>query len=196
MHAENLWLWASSSLACSVVAIAVSPAVSAAEDDKACEVFALRHCDVNATIEALKPLMASPNASPEAVRIETDEKQNRVIVYADSDNVKRVAAVLSELEREAEKRQRSAETEPTTIPELDAEEMTDAQLRQAVVALSKQVKELTSRIQRLEEAQRLRIVPLESGAASANDMGYYARDEITPPGVKRHAERERERSQD
>ena len=154
-------LCASSALACAVVAIAVATAVRAAADDAACEVFTLRHCEANAAVEALKPLMASRNASWESVRLEADETQNRLIVYADSDSLKRVAAVLSELEREAEKRQRSAETTSTTIP-LDAEEMTDAQMRQAIVALSNVARELTLRVQRLEEAQKLRVIPLES----------------------------------
>jgi len=195
MHAKSFFLRASSALASVVVAIAVATAVSAAEDDVACEVFTLRHCDANAATEALRPLMASlKSVRIEAVVVVADSDnvkhvgtsrrcQYRVIVVADSDSLKRVAAVLSELEREreAEKRQRSVETEPTTIPELDAEEMTDAQMRQAIDALSRQLKELNSRVGRLEEAQKLRIVPLESRVAPANDAGFYEPDEITPP---------------
>jgi len=143
---------------CLAVATAIATAVSVAANDVACEVFSLRHCEAEAAAEALKPLMASQKS----MRIKIDEAQNRLIVFGDSDSLKRVAKVLSELDQTTEERKSSEKTPPTSIPDFNAEEMTDAQMRQAIVALSNLVRELTLRVQRLEEAQKLRVIPLES----------------------------------
>ena len=67
------------------------------------------------------------------------------------------------LERKAEEDKKSTRTTLPRLPDLDPEKMTDTQMRQAVVTLTKQVRELALRVQRLEDAQKLRIVPLSQG---------------------------------
>lgn len=156
MSACKLCLRALIIFVCVGLLFTVATAGTDAAHEKGLHIFFLRHCDADAVFDVLK----GPAAAEKELDIQVDETQNQILVFAAPDAVKRVSDLLTSLEQAAADDAKSTEVPLPRIPDLDLEKMTDAQMRQAVAILTKQVRELALRIQRLEDAQKLRVIPL------------------------------------
>jgi type II secretory pathway component GspD/PulD (secretin) len=156
MFRKNLCLGALIVLSGVGMACVVVTTAEVKANEETLEIFPLRYCQAKAAVEVIESLIGQEKG----IRIAADEVKNRVLVIADPDDMKLVREILSKLERDAQDGKSATESPLSCIPDLDPDKMTDAEMRQAVVALTKQVRQLAVRVRRLEEANKPRIVPL------------------------------------
>jgi len=159
--ARTSWLWIAAILGLALMARA--PASRAAEPGpKTLTMYRLKHADARAVARGLGDLLKVNRD----IRLTADERQNGLLVMAAEEDHKTLRKLMELVDRPGEPA--AARTSPkaaASVPgdkKIDAEKAGDAELRNEVAALSRQVAALSARVERLEELTRLRIIPVRS----------------------------------
>lgn len=151
-------LVAASSLALSWWAVGVA-SDNTASDVTITSVYKLRSVDADSVVDKLRGILPAITDA-KGIKITADQRQNAIIVLAPKEVQETVKRLLELMDRRGGIDGKAL----ADLSEREIEKLSESDLRKFVLALSKQVRQLEDRVQRLEAATSLRHIPIAGPA--------------------------------